>query len=103
MRSSWREMPRPRNCSTDVPSSPSGPEALSPEKLLTRAKHAPIGLGILHVAVKLYPGALHLWRALAAREQEAGNTPAAEAALARMKAQRAPSPAASRGPGLSIP
>jgi tetratricopeptide (TPR) repeat protein len=64
---------------------PTGPEALSSEKLLARAKHLPTGLELLRVAVKLHPGAAPLWRTLAARENEAGNAEAAQAALERMK------------------
>ncbi|WP_224369441.1 serine hydrolase domain-containing protein [Hyalangium versicolor] len=72
---------------------PAGPDALAPEKLLARAKHAPVGLGILQIAVKLHPGAPGLWRALAIREQEAGNTAAAETAVVRVKELSAlPSP-----------
>ncbi|WP_224249415.1 serine hydrolase domain-containing protein [Hyalangium gracile] len=64
---------------------PSGPEAMAPEKLLARAKQPQLGLGLLQIAVKLHPGAPALWRALAAREQEVGNTAAAEAALERVR------------------
>jgi tetratricopeptide (TPR) repeat protein len=70
---------------------PSGPDALSPEKLLARAKHHPLGLDVLRLAVKLHPGAASLWQVLATREQEAGDTEAAQAALERVK-ELTPSP-----------
>jgi CubicO group peptidase (beta-lactamase class C family) len=70
---------------------PSGPEVLAPEKLLARAKHHPLGLDVLRVAVKLHPSAASLWQVLAAREQEAGDTEAAHAALERVK-ELTPSP-----------
>jgi tetratricopeptide (TPR) repeat protein len=64
---------------------PTGPDALSPEKLLVRAKHLPTGTELLRIAVKLYPGAANLWRALATREHEEGNAVEAQAALERVK------------------
>jgi tetratricopeptide (TPR) repeat protein len=71
---------------------PTGPDALSPEKLLAKAKRHPAGIEVLRLAVKLHPGAAPLWHALAAREQEAGNVEAAEAALAREKELPVPAP-----------
>jgi CubicO group peptidase (beta-lactamase class C family)/tetratricopeptide (TPR) repeat protein len=65
---------------------PSGADALSPEKLLARAKHHPLALDMLRVAVKLHPGAASVWQALAAREQAAGNVEAAQVALEQAKA-----------------
>jgi CubicO group peptidase (beta-lactamase class C family)/tetratricopeptide (TPR) repeat protein len=72
---------------------PTGESALSPEKLLARAKHHPLGIEMLRIAVKLHPGSPSLWQALAAREHEAGDAPAADAALARMKELSTPPPA----------
>jgi predicted Zn-dependent protease len=71
---------------------PTGPEALSPEKLLARAKRHPVGLDVLRLAVKLHPGAASLWQALAARERQAGNTEVAHAALGRVKELALPPP-----------
>ncbi len=65
---------------------PTGPEALSPEKLLAKAKKLPEGLELLHLAVKLHPGVPSLWKTLAAREQEAGNTAGAHTSQERLKA-----------------
>jgi CubicO group peptidase (beta-lactamase class C family)/tetratricopeptide (TPR) repeat protein len=65
---------------------PAGPDVLSPEKLLARAKHHPMALDVLRLAVTLHPGAASLWQALAAREQELGDPEAARAALERVKA-----------------
>jgi hypothetical protein len=62
---------------------PTGPDVLSPEKLLAKAKAHPVGIEVLRLAVKLHPGAAPLWQMLATREQEAGNVAAAGAALAR--------------------
>jgi len=70
---------------------PAGPDALSPEKLLARAKHHPLGLDVLRLAVKLHPDAASLWQVLATREQEAGDAEAAQAALERVK-ELTPSP-----------
>src|SRR5207253_354660 len=64
---------------------PTGPEALSVEKFLARAKHLSTGLELLRIAVKLHPGSPPLWRALAAREREEGDTEAAQTALEQMK------------------
>jgi CubicO group peptidase (beta-lactamase class C family) len=69
---------------------PTGPDVLSPEKLLARARNHPLGLEVLRLAVNLHPDAASLWQVLAAREQEAGNVEAAEAALARAQELTAP-------------
>jgi hypothetical protein len=58
---------------------------LAPEKLLARAKKHPTGVELLRVAVKLHPGAPALWQALAAREREAGDAEASQAALEQVK------------------
>ncbi len=71
---------------------PTGPDVVSPEKLLAKAKQHPMGIDVLRLAVKLHPGAASLWQVLAAREQEAGNVAAAEAALARVKELSPPEP-----------
>ncbi|MDY7225474.1 serine hydrolase domain-containing protein [Hyalangium rubrum] len=60
---------------------PTGADALSPEKLLARAKKHPAALEVLRIAVKLHPNTPPLWQALAAREKEVGNADAARAAL----------------------
>ncbi|MFL5347249.1 MAG: serine hydrolase [Hyalangium sp.] len=81
---------------------PTGPEALSSEKLLARAKRLPTGLELLRIAVKLHPGSPTLWRALAVREREEGDTEASQAALEREKGL-ATVPAASPAPLQAVP
>jgi CubicO group peptidase (beta-lactamase class C family)/tetratricopeptide (TPR) repeat protein len=65
---------------------PTGADVLSPERLLAKAKRHPAPLELLHVAVRLHPASIPLWKALAAREQKAGNAMEAEAALERAEA-----------------
>lgn len=69
---------------------PSGADMLSPEKLLARAKRHPAPIELLRVAVALHPGSASLWQALAAREQEAGDMEATQAALEHVKALSTP-------------
>ena len=71
---------------------PTGPDVLSPEKLLAKAKHHPVRIEVLRLATKLHPGAVPLWQALSVREQEAGRAEAAQAALARVKELTPPPP-----------
>jgi CubicO group peptidase (beta-lactamase class C family) len=75
---------------------PMGPELLSPEKFLARAKRHPLGLELLDIAVELHPNSVALWQALAAREQEAGNLGAAQAAMERVM-ELTPPPAPVQG------
>jgi predicted Zn-dependent protease len=80
---------------------------LAPEKLLARAKKHPTAVELLRLAVKLHPGTPALWQALAAREREAGDAKAAQAALEQVKTLSTPAvPGASTVPltdGLSSP
>lgn len=69
---------------------PTGADVLAPEKLLARAKRHPLAIELLSIAVKLHPGSLPLWQALATREQEAGDMAAAQAALEQVKALTPP-------------
>jgi len=82
---------------------PTGPEVLSPEKLLAKARRHPTPVELLRVAVELYPGSASLWQALAAREQEAGDVEAAQAALEQVKTLSTPPPPEPPADGLSSP
>jgi CubicO group peptidase (beta-lactamase class C family) len=75
---------------------PAGADVLAPDKLLARAKRHPVPVELLRIAVKLHPGAPTLWQTLAAREQEAGDMEAADAALEQVKTL-SPPPTAGQG------
>jgi CubicO group peptidase (beta-lactamase class C family) len=71
---------------------PLGPELLSAEKLLARANRSPVAAELLRLAVRLHPGSVALWKALAARERALGNLKPAEAALSQVRTLAQPPP-----------
>jgi CubicO group peptidase (beta-lactamase class C family)/tetratricopeptide (TPR) repeat protein len=71
---------------------PAGGELLAPDKLLARAKKHPAPLELLQLAVRLHPGSIPLWQALAARERKAGKAEEAQAALEQVEALTPPPP-----------
>lgn len=71
---------------------PLGPEQLSAEKLLARANRSPLAAELLRLSVRLHPGSVALWKALAARERALGNVKPADAALSQARTLAAPPP-----------